>query len=151
VHKLVQVRHLRYKKMHGETAKFTQISNLMKIPALGAEFLPCGQTDGLTDVTKSIVLFRNFAKTSKNRLLASSYLFVSPSIRSSVYLSACLSVCQNLNSNSAVLARRMFVQFDSVNCWNTPFWLIADNNIGCFTWGSNFHLYWWQQQDIFCN
>jgi len=28
----------------------------------------------------------------------------------------------------------MFVQFDSENCWNAPFWFITDNNMGRFTW-----------------
>jgi hypothetical protein len=85
----------------------------MKIRALGAEFFTMrtdGRTDGLTDVTKSIAPFRNFAEAPKNRLLGSSYLFFSASVRSSVFRSACLPAClpvclsvpQNLNSNSAV-------------------------------------------------
>jgi hypothetical protein len=77
-------------------AKNTQISSLMKVCALGAEFFPCGQTDRRTDgrtyVTKLIVLFRNFAKAPTNLLLSSSYLFVSPSFRSSVCLSVYLFV-----------------------------------------------------------
>jgi len=123
--------------------KNIQIPSLMKIRALGAEFFPCWQTDGRTDVTKLIIPFRNFSKAPKNRLLASSYLFVYPSVRSSGCLSVCMSVClpaclsvrPNLDSNRAVLTGRMLVQFDSSNCWNTPFWLIADNKIGRFTWG----------------
>jgi hypothetical protein len=117
-------------------SKNTQILNFMKIqnPSIGSRVVPCGQTDGRTDVTKSIVLFQNFAKAPKSRLLASSYLFCSPSVRRSV--------CRTLNSNSAVPTGRMFLQFDSVNCWNKPFVLMADNNMGRFTWMSNFHLYW---------
>jgi hypothetical protein len=139
---------------------FEKYSNIKfnENPCIGGRVFSM-RTDGRTGVTKSIVPFRNFAKAIKNRLLVSSYLFFSPSVRSSgclsVSLPACLSVClsvyQNFNSNSAVLARRMFLQFDSVKFWNTPIWLIADNNIGRFTWGSNFHLYWWQQYDIFCS
>jgi len=36
-----------------------------EIPSIGSQVVPCRQTDGLTDMTKLIVAFRNFAKASK--------------------------------------------------------------------------------------
>jgi hypothetical protein len=33
-----------------------------KIPSSGSRVVPCGQTDGRTDMTKIIVAFHNFAK-----------------------------------------------------------------------------------------
>ena len=47
-------------------SKNPQISNFMKICQVGAEFVPCGRTDGRTDMTKLIVAFRNFTNASKN-------------------------------------------------------------------------------------
>jgi hypothetical protein len=41
--------------------KNAKISNFMKILPVGVELFPCGWTDGLTDVTKLIVAFRNYA------------------------------------------------------------------------------------------
>jgi len=38
----------------------------MKICQVGAEFVPRGQTDKQTDMTKIIVAFRNFANALKN-------------------------------------------------------------------------------------
>jgi len=43
-------------------SKNTQISNFIKIRAVGAELLRAGQTD----MMKLIVAFRNFAKAPKN-------------------------------------------------------------------------------------
>jgi hypothetical protein len=40
----------------------------MKICPLTVEFVPCGQTDGRTYITKLIVSFRNFANAPKNAL-----------------------------------------------------------------------------------
>ena len=37
----------------------TQISNFVKIRSLGTEFVPCGQADRQTDMTKLITAFRN--------------------------------------------------------------------------------------------
>ena len=35
-------------------------------PSIGCRVIPCGQTDGQTDMTKLIVAFRNFANAHKN-------------------------------------------------------------------------------------
>ena len=35
-------------------------------PSSGSRVVPCGETDGQTDVTKIIVAFRNFAIAPKN-------------------------------------------------------------------------------------
>jgi hypothetical protein len=40
-----------------------QISNLMKIRPVGAEFHAIGQADGQPDITKGIVSFCSFANT----------------------------------------------------------------------------------------
>ena len=37
-------------------------------PFSGIRVVPCGQTDGRTEMTKLIVAFRNFAKAPKNRM-----------------------------------------------------------------------------------
>ena len=51
----------------GIFSKDTQISNFMKIRPMGAElFNADGRTDGHTDMTKLIDVFRNFAKAPKN-------------------------------------------------------------------------------------
>jgi len=55
----------------GEISKNTQIQNFMKIRPVGVEmFHAVGQTDrqtgGLTDMTKLIVVFRNFEKVPEN-------------------------------------------------------------------------------------
>jgi len=44
-------------------SKNTQVSNFMKIRPVGAELF---HTDGRTDMTKLIVVFRNFANAHKN-------------------------------------------------------------------------------------
>jgi len=36
-------------------------------PSSGSRVVPCGQTDGGTDMTKPIVGFRNFEKTTKSK------------------------------------------------------------------------------------
>jgi len=47
--------------------KIAQISNLMKICALGAELIHEGErTDRQTDMTEVIVALRNFSNTPKN-------------------------------------------------------------------------------------
>jgi hypothetical protein len=47
--------------------KNTQISNFMKIlPVIADSFHVCRRTDGLADMTKLIVAFRNFANAPKN-------------------------------------------------------------------------------------
>jgi hypothetical protein len=38
-----------------------------KNPSSRSRIVPCGQTDGRTDMTKITVAFRNFAKASKNQ------------------------------------------------------------------------------------
>ena len=38
-----------------------------KNPFSGSRVVPCGQTDGQTDMTKLIVAFRNYTKAPKNR------------------------------------------------------------------------------------
>jgi len=45
--------------------KNSQISNLMKIRPVGAEFGAVRRTDRQTDMTKLIVAFRNFANAPK--------------------------------------------------------------------------------------
>ena len=43
------------------------IFNFHEIPSSG-DRVPCGQTDGRTDMTKLLVAFRNFAKAPKNKI-----------------------------------------------------------------------------------
>jgi len=43
------------------------MSKLMKNPSIGSRVVPCGQTDGRTDMTKLLVAFINFVKASKNK------------------------------------------------------------------------------------
>ena len=38
--------------------KNTQVSNLMEVRVVRAEFVPCGLTDGQTDITKLLVTFQ---------------------------------------------------------------------------------------------
>jgi len=38
-------------------------------PCSGSRTVPCGRTDGQTDMTKLIVAFRNFANAPKNDLI----------------------------------------------------------------------------------
>jgi len=45
---------------------FEYYRNFMKICRVGARVVPCGQTDGQTDMTKLIVAFRNFTDASTN-------------------------------------------------------------------------------------
>jgi hypothetical protein len=42
------------------------MTNFMKIPPVGAEFVLCGRTDGRADMTKPIVAFGDFATAPKN-------------------------------------------------------------------------------------
>ena len=43
---------------------------------MGSQIVPCGQTDGPTDMTKLIVAFRNFANASKNIRSAHGFIYV---------------------------------------------------------------------------
>jgi len=45
---------------------FVKYSYFIKIPSSRRQVIPCGQTNGRTDMTKLIVVFRNFANAPKN-------------------------------------------------------------------------------------
>jgi hypothetical protein len=49
-------------------SKNTDTYNFMKIRPSGSRVLPCGRTDGQTDMMKLIVACRNFAKVPKKSI-----------------------------------------------------------------------------------
>jgi len=56
----------------------------MKIRPVGARDVPCGQTDGWTDMTKLIVSFRNFANAlaeERRQWACGRYTYIKQSIR----------------------------------------------------------------------
>ena len=55
---------------------FEESSNIKfyQNPSTGSRVIPCGQTDGQTDITKLIVAFRNFANAPKNACLMGNQL-----------------------------------------------------------------------------
>ena len=61
----------------GRFSKNTPTSNFMKsLPSSGSRIVPCGRTDGRTDVTKLMVAFRNFVNASKNSASVPYQIFV---------------------------------------------------------------------------
>jgi len=45
-------------------------------PSNGSRVVPCGPTDGRTDITKLIVAFRNFAKGPKNTIIYGVFFYL---------------------------------------------------------------------------
>jgi hypothetical protein len=55
--------------------KKNSITKFHENPSTGSRVVPCGQTDGPTDMTK-LIAFRNFAKASKNIRSAHGFIYV---------------------------------------------------------------------------
>jgi len=60
------------------TIYFREDSNIKfhENPSSGSRVVPCGGTDGRTDMTKLLVDFRNFANALKNQIVLSRVYFL---------------------------------------------------------------------------
>jgi len=80
-------------------------------PCGGSRTVPCGRTDGQTDISKLIVVFRNFPKAPKNDLI----LFHLPSLPFTGPCNRSMVKSSHLHSSSISLAlllkRKIFLIF----------------------------------------